>query len=255
MREPQEITKQDLQEKTEEELNALLREDIFNTEDTDFTWLEQILEELEARAQGTDRAVDTQAARARFDALYSRLDEPLYPGEAPEEPAPVDRLEEASRSGRRKPRKWLRVLVAAVLLAVLVAVPVAGQDGFVQFRSGWQAEDSPQIKGQIMESLTGEDGEIVLWYYVSGRGQVKALGAEEITVWRKVDGLWLEAVRYDRNTPGLWAEGVQDFGGKVIYRGLPGEYQVEITVFAENERGYDTRSKLLYVTIEEEAGS
>lgn len=44
------------------------------------------------------------------------------------------------------------------LVSVLVAVPVAGQDGFMQLRSGWQTEDGQQIKGEIMEAQVGGEG-------------------------------------------------------------------------------------------------
>lgn len=250
VKKPWEIEEFDLSGKTVEELNALLREDIFSEEDADFAWVDQVLEAIEAKEREAGGEIDVQGAKERFHERYSALEEPLYPEEDPEKARQEAEGAQGAGPGGRRKRNWLRGLVAAVLVSVLVAVPVAGQGGFMQLHSGWQTEDSQQIKGEIMEAQVGDEGEITIWYFVAGRGQVQALGAEEIAVWRQVNGLWLEAVRYDRNTLCLWAEGERSFEGTVVYRGQPGEYRIEMTVFVENESGYDTRSTSISLWVE-----
>ena len=85
----------------------------------------------------------------------------------------------------------------------------------------------------------------------AGKGQVEALGAEEIVIRHKVGGVWMETVRYDRKTDELWTEGTMEYGGEISYQGRPGErYQVEVLFFAENEAGYDSRRQTWEVTAE-----
>ena len=135
-------------------------------------------------------------------------------------------------------------LAAAVL-------PAAGHEGMFQVHSPWQTEDSPQIAGETLEVQVEEAGRMTIRYFIAGKGQVEALGAEEIVIRHKVGGVWMETVRYDRKTDELWTEGTMEYGGEISYQGRPGErYQVEVLFFAENEAGYDSRRQTWEVTAE-----
>ena len=115
----------------------------------------------------------------------------------------------------------------------------------------WQTEDSPQIAGETLEVQVEEAGRMTIRYFIAGKGQVEALGAEEIVIRHKVGGVWMETVRYDRKTDELWTEGTMEYGGEISYQGRPGErYQVEVLFFAENEAGYDSRRQTWEVTAE-----
>ena len=138
----------------------------------------------------------------------------------------------------------------AALLAAAV-LPAAGHEGMFQVHSPWQTEDSPQIAGETLEVQVEEAGRMTIRYFIAGKGQVEALGAEEIVIRHKVGGVWMETVRYDRKTDELWTEGTMEYGGEISYQGRPGErYQVEVLFFAENEAGYDSRRQTWEVTAE-----
>ena len=124
-------------------------------------------------------------------------------------------------------------------------------EGMFQIHSPWQTEDSPQIAGETLEVQVEEAGRMTIRYFIAGKGQVEALGAEEIVIRHKVGGVWMETVRYDRKTDELWTEGTMEYGGEISYQGRPGErYQVEVLFFAENEAGYDSRRQTWEVTAE-----
>ncbi len=126
-----------------------------------------------------------------------------------------------------------------------------GAQGMFQVHSPWQTEDSPQIAGETLEVQVEEAGRMTIRYFIAGKGQVEALGAEEIVIRHKVGGVWMETVRYDRKTDELWTEGTMEYGGEISYQGRPGErYQVEVLFFAENEAGYDSRRQTWEVTAE-----
>lgn len=109
----------------------------------------------------------------------------------------------------------------------------------------------PQIAGETLEVQVEEAGRMTIRYFIAGKGQVEALGAEEIVIRHKVGGVWMETVRYDRKTDELWTEGTMEYGGEISYQGRPGErYQVEVLFFAENEAGYDSRRQTWEVTAE-----
>ena len=144
-------------------------------------------------------------------------------------------------------------MAAAVLAALLAAavLPAAVHEGMFQVHSPWQTEDSPQIAGETLEVQVEEAGRMTIRYFIAGKGQVEALGAEEIVIRHKVGGVWMETVRYDRKTDELWTEGTMEYGGEISYQGRPGErYQVEVLFFAENEAGYDSRRQTWEVTAE-----
>ena len=155
-----------------------------------------------------------------------------------------------TRPRRRRKRGWMAAAVLAALLAAAV-LPAAGHEGMFQVHSPWQTEDSPQIAGETLEVQVEEAGRMTIRYFIAGKGQVEALGAEEIVIRHKVGGVWMETVRYDRKTDELWTEGTMEYGGEISYQGRPGErYQVEVLFFAENEAGYDSRRQTWEVTAE-----
>lgn len=82
-------------------------------------------------------------------------------------------------------RFWRRCWAAAVL-------PAAGHEGMFQVHSPWQTEDSPQIAGETLEVQVEEAGRMTIRYFIAGKGQVEALGAEEIVIRHKVGGVWME---------------------------------------------------------------
>ena len=235
------MTKDDIQKKTTQELNAWIEADILSDDDLDFEMLQLILAELERRAQG--EKIDPKAAKEKFDSVYRCLDEELYPEVRPKEEKLIP---------RNKKKRIGRIVLIAAVLAALIAVPVAGQRSTLPAGVTWNTiEDSAQIAGEVMEATANDAGEITVTYHVSGKGEVRALGAEEISIWKQVGGAWIEAVRYDETNPALWKAGEENYGGQIIYQGRPGGvYRVELTVFAENQAGRDSRTATIPIEIE-----
>lgn len=93
-------------------------------------------------------------------------------------------------------------------------------------------------------TLLAADGLLTLSYSVSAWGIMHALGAEQIVIWRQVDETsWVEALRYDETTSALWTAEGQHHSGQVRYQGWPAtSYRVEVTLFAENDQGRDSRT-------------
>ena len=136
-------------------------------------------------------------------------------------------------------------LLAAVLISALIALPAAGQKCLLPAGLTWQqVTDSAQIQSQLLDATLGADGLLTLSYSVSAWGTMHALGAERIVIWRQVDETsWVEALRYDETTAALWTPDGQHHSGQVRYQGWPATaYRVEVTLFAENDQGRDSRT-------------
>ena len=237
------MTQDDIQRKTTQELNELIELDMMSEDGLDFETVDQILEELERRAREQGDWVDPKAAKQKFDLEYRHMEGELYPEVRPTEEKPVS---------KKKKKLIGRTFLIAALLAALIAVPVAGQRNSLPAGLTWQTvDDSAQIEGEVMDALVTKDGEISVIYRVSGKGEVQALGAEAISIWRQVGEDWIEAVRYDETNPALSKTGEMTYGGEVVYQGRPGGvYRVEMTVFVENQAGRDTRTATIPIEIE-----
>ena len=219
-----------------EELEQMLQNDFLMASSCDAEQVVQVVEELMAR-EGQSEAVRRARTSASLEAFWKR-----YEGER----GAAGKM----RPRRRRKRGWMAAAVLAALLAAAV-LPAAGHEGMFQVHSPWQTEDSPQIAGETLEVQVEEAGRMTIRYFIAGKGQVEALGAEEIVIRHKVGGVWMETVRYDRKTDELWTEGTMEYGGEISYQGRPGErYQVEVLFFAENEAGYDSRRQTWEVTAE-----
>ena len=198
-----------------EELEQMLQNDFLMASSCDAEQVVQVVEELMAR-EGQSEAVRRARTSASLEAFWKR-----YEGERG--------AAGTTRPRRRRKRGWMAAAVLAALLAAAV-LPAAGE---------------------TLEVQVEEAGRMTIRYFIAGKGQVEALGAEEIVIRHKVGGVWIETVRYDRKTDELWTEGTMEYGGEISYQGRPGErYQVEVLFFAENEAGYDSRRQTWEVTAE-----
>jgi hypothetical protein len=82
---------------------------------------------------------------------------------------------------------------------------------------------------------------MVVRFSVTGRGEVTALGAERITLCREEAGQWVTVVSYPKDSLGLWTDQGETYTGSFTCRSQQEDsYRVTVTLFAENEAGYDT---------------
>lgn len=111
------------------------------------------------------------------------------------------------------------------------------------------ARASEQISSYTTSATPLSDGDIKISFKVYGTAMMDELGAEEITVYRHSGSNWVEVDYYDRNDSGMTSTNTSRHSGSVTFNGTSGvEYKVEITIFAEDENGYDSRTKTYTVT-------
>ena len=86
-------------------------------------------------------------------------------------------------------------------------------------------------------------------FSIDGTGEMKNIGAESIIIYYKIGGAWVVGYDLDRYDSGMSTKDDYYFGNELYYTGTPGkEYKVEVTVFAENSSGYDSRTRTFNVT-------
>lgn len=99
----------------------------------------------------------------------------------------------------------------------------------------------------IVDAMGG--GEIEIYFDIRATEYMDELGAEEIMIYRLSGSNWVEVGSYDRNDSGMTLENEIRHYNSIYFDGTEGvEYKVVIEVFAEDYRGYDSRTKTHYVT-------
>jgi hypothetical protein len=198
-------------------------------------WSTRDLEEALRRETLTPGDPDPDFILAASQALLDREADPIQTQEA------WDRFQARARAKHRpgKRKKTLRVWLAAALLAAFSVVGAAAVSLHAQAPWG-EAVDSPQI-ARCGVSLQEEEGQMVVRFSVTGRGEVTALGAERITLCREEAGQWVTVVSYPKDSLGLWTDQGETYTGSFTCRSQQKDsYRVTVTLFAENEAGYDT---------------
>ena len=75
------------------------------------------------------------------------------------------------------------------------------------------------------------------------------IGAERIVIYYRVGGSWVVADSLDKDDTGMSTGNAYYYGNTIYYNGVSGtDYQIEITIFAEDSSGYDSRTKICDVT-------
>lgn len=232
------LTREELESRSTEELEELLREDFYASDEPDLELVLPILEILREREEPERQEAEVDRAWKKFQERYQGRMVPA--GERP-------------KKKRRRVWRGLAAAAAVLVLTVLLAVPVAGYGNVVQMLGQRQSVESEQIRGCAMSAQAGENGEILVQFFVEGEGTVTRLGAEEVLIQRKDDfgQDWVEVIRYDAACPGMQAEGQGAYENTMVYTGWAGtEYRITLTVFAENDKGYDSRTEIFFVTAE-----
>ena len=98
---------------------------------------------------------------------------------------------------------------------------------------------------QVMAS----GGHINIEFYVTGNGTMDKLGCESIEVYEQVGTRWEPAENFYEDDDGMSVTNSLRYRNTISCNAEQGvEYKVEVTVFAENDAGRDTRSQTFYVT-------
>lgn len=96
--------------------------------------------------------------------------------------------------------------------------------------------------------VSASNGEIVTRFTVMGNVTMKQLGCQRIKIYEKNGNSWMPVANFDENDPGMSRTNALQHSNLISWSCKPGvEYRVDVTVFAENSAGRDTRSKTVYV--------
>ena len=108
---------------------------------------------------------------------------------------------------------------------------------------------SEQIMSYYINVVPAGNGKIAIAFSIDGTGEMKNIGAESIIIYYKIGGAWVVGYDLDRYDSGMSTKDDYYFGNELYYTGTPGkEYKEEVTVFAENSSGYDSRTRTFNVT-------
>lgn len=109
---------------------------------------------------------------------------------------------------------------------------------------------SEQIAMYYLDAGSGGNGLIAVDFTISATGTMKNIGAESIVIYKKAAIGWEFVERYNADDVDMEgnAMSISDaphYGTTIFHQGEPNqEYQVTVTVFAEDyEGGSDSRSK------------
>lgn len=78
---------------------------------------------------------------------------------------------------------------------------------------------------------------------------MKRIGAEEIKIYQQVNGRWSLVKTYTTSTEGMCDTDTSFHANVIYYSGISGvNYKVEVTIFAEDDAGSDSRSETHFIT-------
>lgn len=108
---------------------------------------------------------------------------------------------------------------------------------------------SDQIHSYDMDVLAIGNGKLAIEFSIEGTGWMDRIGAKSIVIYEKFGNNWLIVASYDKDDPGMSTKNINMYGNTIYYSGYSGtQYRVQITVFAENASGSDSRFGELYIT-------
>lgn len=107
---------------------------------------------------------------------------------------------------------------------------------------------SDQIRSYSMNVYT-DPGVIESEFFITGTGTMDKIGCESIYVWEKVGTRWVLVDEVLEDDDGMSRTNIHAHGEMIYSNGEAGvEYKVVVTLFAEDSRGRDTRTKVFFVT-------
>lgn len=134
--------------------------------------------------------------------------------------------------------KRLRILSLALAVVMLLSVPA--------FAIGYRASD--QLAAHTI-SISADPGEIYIYTSVTGTDTMNKIGCESIEIYRQVGSYWVTDYALDEDDDHMSNTNSISYAYSRTFDSIEGAYyMVEVTVFAEDDEGRDTRSKTVYLT-------
>lgn len=155
-----------------EELESILRADLFNEENDTSDLVDKILEVIVRREQGNkdQEYPDVKAAREEFDLLYHNLEAPLYSSKPIEDSSGTvyEPISPSTQPKHRASRLFLRIAVVAAVIAALTMIPAFGYSSILQMVAHWTSSqfgfsvtgDVEQNSSKQLEAIPEEYAEL-----------------------------------------------------------------------------------------------
>lgn len=132
-------------------------------------------------------------------------------------------------------RKKLIVIFFTFICMLAMAIP-----SFASMRA------SDQIRDYLVD-VKSDNGEIYIDFSVTGKGGMDRIGCESIYIYESSNGRLVES--FDENDSGMSRSNTVRYTNMITADCNAGtRYRIEVTIFAENSAGRDTRTQTLYVT-------
>lgn len=136
-----------------------------------------------------------------------------------------------------KNKKYISLMLVSIFIFIL-AIPALA----VETRA------SDQITLYNM-AVTPISGMIDVKFSVTGAGIVNKLGCQSIYVYKKSGSNWIYVDSRTEDDDGMSRENFHAHKNNIDLNSESGvEYKVVVTIYAENDEGRDTRTKVFYVT-------
>lgn len=137
-------------------------------------------------------------------------------------------------------KKTSRIFNVFIVLAFMCSVSIFASE----------ARASLYISAYRMNALPAGNGKLGVEFSINGTRQMSALGAESIIVYRADGFNWIKVAEFNRNDSDMIGTNRMHYGNTKFYQGIPEErYKVTVTVFAENDTGYDSRTENFIFTV------
>ena len=129
-------------------------------------------------------------------------------------------------------------LILSIICIVTLCIPVCAVET--------RASDQIAVYGI---DVTPHSGYFSVFFTVTGPGYVDKIGCESIYFYKMVDSVWVPISSLTRleNDPGMSSLNDYEYTNNLRFSSESGEaYKIVVTIFSENSKGRDTRSKVFY---------
>lgn len=135
-------------------------------------------------------------------------------------------------------KKILSACLSVLFLTVLLSVPAL---------AAVQASD--QIRSWNTAVTATTNGQIAIYFTVDGTRLMDTIGAQEIKVYKYLGTQWHLMHTYTQDDEGMTASQAYWYENTIYHQGTAADtYYIEVTIFAENSAGSDSRTEGHYVT-------
>lgn len=135
-------------------------------------------------------------------------------------------------------RRYFRI--CAVLL-VLCSI-------FTSSALATEVRASEQIRSYEMNVVQNGGGQLEIYFMIDGKNIMKRIGARSIAVYEPSGTVWSKVVSYNQDDAGMSVSNDFHHSNSILFNGTIGvQYQVVITVFAQDSSGSDSRTQTFYV--------